>query len=66
MIELPLGDVYLEITKGFEVKPIRRKFHITRETKLITIEVEKLLHWREQGWVTADTHVHFLAPCVFR
>ncbi|MER9587159.1 hypothetical protein NKJ01_36085, partial [Mesorhizobium sp. M0276] len=35
-IELPLGDVYLEITKGFEVKPIRRKFHITRETELIT------------------------------
>ncbi|THK35187.1 hypothetical protein EHS39_26415 [Ensifer sp. MPMI2T] len=61
-IELPLGDVYLEITKGFEVKPIRRKFHITPETEQITIELEKVLHWREQGWVTADTHVHFLAP----
>ncbi|MEI9418895.1 CehA/McbA family metallohydrolase [Mesorhizobium sp. Cs1321R2N1] len=61
-IELPLGDVYLEITKGFEVKPIRRKLTITRETELITVELEKVLHWREEGWVTADTHVHFLAP----
>lgn len=61
-IELPLGDVYLEITKGFEVKPIRRKFQITRETELITVELETVLHWREEGWVTADTHVHFLAP----
>jgi hypothetical protein len=26
------------------------------------IELEKVLPWRERGWVTADTHVHFLSP----
>jgi len=26
------------------------------------IEIEKVLPWREKGWVTADTHVHFLSP----
>ncbi|MER8956962.1 CehA/McbA family metallohydrolase [Mesorhizobium sp. M0833] len=62
MIDLPLGEIFLEITKGFEVKPIRKTFEITRETKQITVEIEKALHWREKGWVTADTHVHFLSP----
>ena len=28
----------------------------------LEIEIEKVLPWREQGWVTADTHVHFLSP----
>ena len=28
----------------------------------ITIEITKALFWREKGWVTADTHVHFLSP----
>jgi len=26
------------------------------------VEIEKVLPWREKGWVTADTHVHFLSP----
>ena len=32
------------------------------ETEEITSEIEKVLPWREKGWVTADTHVHFLSP----
>jgi len=32
------------------------------DTDLVEIEVEKGLAWREKGWVTADTHVHFLSP----
>ncbi|MER9664080.1 hypothetical protein [Mesorhizobium sp. M0159] len=62
MIDLPLGEIFLEITKGFEVKPVRKTFEITRETKQITVGIEKALHWRERGWVAADTHVHFLSP----
>ena len=31
-------------------------------TKEITVEIEKVLPWRERGWITADTHVHFLSP----
>jgi hypothetical protein len=61
-IKLPIGKVYLEISKGFEIKPVRKVISITPETKEITIEIEKVLPWREKGWVTADTHVHFLSP----
>lgn len=61
-IDLPLGRVYLEISKGFEIKPIRKVFDITKATRTLTIAVRKVLPWRERGWVTADTHVHFLSP----
>jgi hypothetical protein len=62
LINLPLGKVFIEISKGFEIGPIRKVIEISRETEMISIEIEKALYWREKGWVTADTHVHFLSP----
>jgi hypothetical protein len=62
LVDLPLGEVFVEITRGYEVKPVRRKVTITPETEEIRLEIEKVLRWREAGWVTADTHVHFLSP----
>lgn len=61
-LRVPLGAVYLEVSKGFEIRPVRRRFRITRATTDLTIELEKVLRWRESGWVSADTHVHFLSP----
>ncbi len=61
-INLPLGNVYIEVSKGFEIKPIRMIHNVTPETKEIVIEVEHVLPWRDKGWVSADTHVHFLSP----
>jgi hypothetical protein len=62
IINLPLGKVYIEISKGFEIIPVRKVIDIGPETEVYTFEIEKALHWREKGWVTADTHVHFLSP----
>jgi hypothetical protein len=62
VVDLPLGEVYVEATRGYEVKPLRRTFTVTADTETITLELERVLHWRAQGWVTADTHVHFLSP----
>jgi hypothetical protein len=61
-IKLPAGKVYVEVSKGFEINPVRKVFEISKDTEEITIEIEKALHWREKGWVSADTHVHFLSP----
>ncbi len=61
-VDLPLGPVYAEISKGFEIRPIRKILEIQPDTEEITIELERVLPWRERGWVTADTHVHFLSP----
>ncbi|MCY3915074.1 MAG: CehA/McbA family metallohydrolase [Chloroflexi bacterium] len=61
-VELPLGEVFVEISRGYEMKPIRTSFEVTAETDEITFRLEKLLDWGERGWVSADTHVHFLSP----
>jgi hypothetical protein len=61
-VNLPLGNVYLEVSKGFEIQPVRKAVRITKATRDITFEIDKVLPWREAGWVTADTHVHFLSP----
>ncbi|MER9064868.1 CehA/McbA family metallohydrolase [Mesorhizobium sp. M0698] len=61
-VDLPLGSVFVEITKGFEVQPIRRIVEIDEQTDSLIFELDNVLRWREQGWVTSDTHVHFLSP----
>ena len=61
-IDLPLGTVYVEITRGYEITPIRTVVEITPETDELRFELERVLDWRARGWVTADTHVHFLSP----
>ncbi len=62
LVKLPLGKVYIEAAKGFEIRPVRQVVEVTADTREIVIEIDKVLPWREKGWVTADTHVHFLSP----
>ncbi|CAN5732798.1 hypothetical protein BH24CHL4_BH24CHL4_17140 [soil metagenome] len=60
--DLPLGTVFVEITRGYEITPIRTSFEVTPETSEIEFTLDRQLQWRDKGWVTADTHVHFLSP----
>jgi hypothetical protein len=62
IVDLPLGEVFVEITKGLEVAPIRRAVTIGADTSELTFPLARVLNWRERGWITADTHVHFLSP----
>ncbi|MCP5117844.1 MAG: hypothetical protein GY953_44055, partial [bacterium] len=66
LVDLPLGTVYLEVSKGFEIRPVRKTVQVSEATEKIEITIEKVLPWRERGWVTADTHVHFLSPATAR
>jgi hypothetical protein len=61
-IELPVGEVYLEIAKGFEYEPVRQRLVIQPGQRELTLRINRALDWRRQGWVTADTHVHFISP----
>jgi hypothetical protein len=61
-VRLPLGKVYVEISKGFEIRPVRAVIDVTPGTREIALELDRVLPWRARGWVTADTHVHFLSP----
>jgi hypothetical protein len=60
--ELPVGDLYVEIYKGFEYEPTRTKVTVRPGRKELKLSVKRAADWRSQGWVTADTHVHFISP----
>jgi hypothetical protein len=62
LVDLPLGRVYVEISKGFEIAPLRKQLLIEKSTTELEFTLERVLPWRDRGWVTADTHVHFLSP----
>jgi hypothetical protein len=61
-VELPVGEVYLEMTKGFEFEPVRRRLEIRPEQRQLRLEIDRIANLRSKGWVSADTHVHFLSP----
>ena len=62
VVHLPIGPVYIEVSKGFEIRPVRKVVEVKPGLEEISVEIEQVLPWRERGWVTADTHVHFLSP----
>jgi len=62
IVDLPLGTVYVEITCGYEIAPVRTSVEVGPKTDELVFELERALRWREGGWVSADTHVHFLSP----
>ncbi len=60
--ELPVGEVYVELTKGFEYKPVREKVTIKPGQHELHLHIERWADLSQEGWRTADTHVHFLSP----
>jgi hypothetical protein len=61
-IELPVGECYVELNKGFEYQPVRRRLEIKPGQRELRLAVDRTVDRRAAGWVTADTHVHFLSP----
>ncbi|PYU88964.1 MAG: hypothetical protein DMG08_23315 [Acidobacteria bacterium] len=61
-VELPVGELYVEMTKGFEYGAVRKKLTIEPGQRELKLEIARHVDLRSKGWVTADTHVHFLSP----
>ena len=61
-VELPVGEVYVEMTKGYEYQAVRKKLEIRAGQRELNLEIPRLVDLRSKGWVSADTHVHFLTP----
>jgi hypothetical protein len=61
-VDLPVGEVYVEIAKGFEYQPVRRRLQIKPGQRELRLRIDRWANWRKEGWVTADTHVHFVSP----
>ena len=61
-MDLPVGDVFVELNKGFEYQPMRKKLKVEAGTREITLKIRRFSNLHQQGYMTADTHVHFLSP----
>jgi hypothetical protein len=61
-IALPLGDTFWEVVRGFETTPLRREVRVEHETSELRFELDRWIDMRSDGWVSADTHVHFVPP----
>jgi hypothetical protein len=61
-VELPVGEVYVELSKGFEYEAARQRVEIAPGQHELELRLNRTADWRAKGWVTADTHVHFLSP----
>lgn len=61
-IDLPIGPVAAEVTKGFEHRPVRTTIDVALGTTDLAIELERVIDLDRDGWRTSDSHVHFLAP----
>ncbi len=61
-VELPVGEVFVELTKGFEYTPTRQRVAIAPGQRELTLELDRWTDSKQDGYYTGDTHVHFLAP----
>ena len=61
-IDLPVGEVEIEVVKGFDHRPVRRTLVVEPGTRDLAIALERAIDLRADGWRSADPHVHFLAP----
>lgn len=58
---LPIGDVDVEVSRGFESQPVRRRLCVAEGDRDISIELPRLFDARARGYVSGDTHVHFVS-----
>jgi len=61
-IELPLGEVDVEVVAGFDRRPFQARLPITPSTTRLELPLDRTIDLPAGRWVTADSHVHFLAP----
>jgi hypothetical protein len=59
--ELPVGELYVELSKGFEYEAVRQRIKIEPGQRELELRIPRREDWRRKGWATADTHVHFLS-----
>ena len=62
VVRCPVGTVYAEVSKGFELEPVRRAVEVDATTDELELVLRRGVQWQQQGWLTADTHVHFVSP----
>jgi hypothetical protein len=58
---LPTGNVIVEVARGFEYEPLRTVVQIDAHQHSLELRIRRFADLFKQGWVSGDTHVHFLS-----
>lgn len=58
---LPVGDVLVDVVRGFEVEPLRERIHIERGQRELELRLRRWISMNDRGWYSGDSHVHFLS-----
>ena len=58
---LPRGDLIVDVAKGYEYFPFRKKVRIGKGQRELEIRMKRLANMNDQRYFSGDTHVHFLS-----
>jgi hypothetical protein len=58
---LPVGDVLVDVARGFEVEPLRERIRIERGQRELELRLRRWVAMNDRGWYSGDSHVHFLS-----
>lgn len=61
-VDLPLGEVTVEVVKGFDHAVVHRTFDVQPGSRDMAIPLDRVIDLRDAGWRSSDSHVHFLSP----
>ena len=58
---LPREEVIVDIARGYEYEPIRKKVTINAEDRELTFRLKRWCDMNKERYFSGDTHVHFLS-----
>ena len=58
---LPLGQVAVDLARGFEYEPVRRWIDIEPGQRELKLRMRRIADLKGERWYSGDTHVHFLS-----
>ena len=61
-IELPAGDVHVEVVRGFGYRPLVRPVETDRGRAPLVLPLEPVGGPAGSDWIAVDCHVHFISP----
>jgi hypothetical protein len=58
---LPRGEVLVDVARGFEYEPVRRRIRIAPGQRELSLSIRRWTSMAKAGWFSGDSHVHFLS-----
>lgn len=58
----PRGEVIVDVSRGFEYRPLRAKVQIKPGQRRLELRLKRWTNMNDQRWFSGDSHVHFLTP----